>query len=63
MNFSDFERQKLKGSAAAAYDADDESDEIHRVMMKVEPLIEASGHGDWRSIMLTHDEFPCHCLL
>ena len=31
--------------------------------MEVEPLLEASGKRNWRSIMLTHDEFPCHCLL
>ena len=34
-----------------------------RLMMEVEPLLEASGKRNWRSIMLTHDEFPCHCLL
>ena len=32
-------------------------------MMEVEPLLEASKKRNWRSIMLTHDEFPCHCLL
>ena len=32
-------------------------------MMKVESVLEASGKRNWRSIMLTHDEFPCHCLL
>ena len=31
--------------------------------MEVEPLLEASGKRNWRSIMLTHDEFSCHCLL
>ena len=31
--------------------------------MEVEPLLEASGKRNWRSIMLTHDKFPCHCLL
>ena len=31
--------------------------------MEVEPLLEASGKLNWRSIMLTHEEFPCHCLL
>ena len=30
--------------------------------MEVEPLLEASGKRNWRSIMLTHDEFPCHCM-
>ena len=41
----------------------DEIDEDHRVMMEVEPLLEALGKRDWRSIMSKHDEFPCHCLL
>ena len=62
-NFSDFERQKQRGSTVTDYNAVDENDEVHRVMMEVEPLLEASGKCNWRSIMLTHDEFPCHCLL
>ena len=56
-NFSDFERQKQRGSTVTDYNTVDENDEVHRVMM------EASGKRNWRSIMLTHDEFPCHCLL
>ena len=43
VNFSDFERQKQKGSTATDYNAVDENDEIHRVMTEVEPLLEASG--------------------
>ena len=62
-NLSDFERQKQKGSTVTDYNAVDESDEVHRVMMEVELLLEASGKRNWRSIMSTHDEFPCHCLL
>ena len=62
-NFSDFERQKQKGSTVADYNAVDENDEVHRVMMEVEPLQKASEKRNWRSIMLTHDGFPCHCLL
>ena len=31
--------------------------------MELEPLLEASGKRSWWSIMSTHDEFPCHCLL
>ena len=60
---SDFERQKQKGSTITDYKALDDNDELHRVMMEVEPLLEASGKRNWRSIMLTHGEFPCHCLL
>ena len=62
-NFSDLERQKRRGSTVTDYNTVDENDEVHRVMMEVEPLLEASGKRNWRSIMLTHDEFPCHCLL
>ena len=62
-NFSDYERQMQKGSTVTDYNAKDENDEVHRVMMEVEPLLEASGKRNWRSIMSTHDEFPCHCLL
>ena len=62
-NFSDFERQKQRGSTVTDYNTVDENDEVHRVMMEVEPLLEASGKRNWRSIMLTHDEFLCHCLL
>ena len=62
-NFSDFERQKQRGSTVTDYNTVDENDEVHRVMREVEPLLEASGKRNWRSIMLTHDEFPCHCLL
>ena len=62
-NFSDYERQKQRGSTVTDYKTVDENDEVHRVMMEVEPLLEASGKRNWRSIMLTHDKFPCHCLL
>ena len=62
-NFSDFERQKQRGSIVTDYNTVDENDEVHRVMMEVEPLLEASGERNWRSIMLTHDKFPCRCLL
>ena len=62
-NFSDFERQNQKGSTVTAYNAVDENDEVQRVMMEAEPLLEALGKRNWSSIMSTHDEFPCHCLL
>ena len=62
-NFSDFERQKQKGSIVTDCNAVDKNDEVQRVMMEVEPLLEASGKRNWRSIMSTHDEFPCHSLL
>ena len=62
-NFKDFERQKQRGSTVTDYNTVDENDEVHRRMMKVEPLLEASGKRYSRCIMMTHDEFPCLCLL
>ena len=53
-----FERHKQRGSTTT-----DSNDEIHRLMIEVEPLLEASVIRNWRSIKLTHDGFPCHCLL
>ena len=50
-NFSDFERQKQRESTVTDYNAVDENDGVHRVMMEVEPLLEASGKRNWRSIM------------
>ena len=41
-NFRDFERQKQKVSTVTDYNAVDENDEFHRVMMEVKPLLEAS---------------------
>ena len=58
-----FERHKQRKSTATDYNRADENDEIHRVMMEVQPQLEASGKRNWKSIMLTHNEFPCHCLL
>ena len=40
---SDFERHKMRESTATVYNAVYESDVIHRVMIEVEPLLEASG--------------------
>ena len=34
-NFSDFERQKQKGSTVTDYNTVDENDEVHRMMMEV----------------------------
>ena len=51
-SFSDFERQKQKGPTVTDYNAVDENDEVHRVMMEMEPLLEASGRLNWWTIML-----------
>ena len=48
-NLSDFERQKQRGSIATDYNAVDENDETHRVMMEVEPLVEEKK-APWKVI-------------
>ena len=35
---------------------------VHRIMMEVEPLMGASGYRTRRYILMTHGEYPCHCL-
>ena len=40
----------------------DEKEETHQTMMEIEPLLIASGYRTWRKILLTHGEYPCHCL-
>ena len=53
---SDFERQKN------SVPAQEENDMTHEKMMELEPLLEASGERNLRSIEITHGECPCHCL-
>ena len=40
----------------------EENDAIHEKVMELEPLLEASGERNLRSIDITHGECPCHCL-
>ena len=61
-NTSDFERQNRIGNAMNSAPAMEESDMTHEKMMEFEPLLEASGERNLRSINLTHGEGPCHCL-
>ena len=35
---------------------------VHGKVMELEPLLEASGERNLRSIEFTHGECPCHCL-
>ena len=59
---SDFERQNTIGKPISSTPALEENDVKHEKMMKLEPLLEASGERNLRSINLTHGECPCHCL-
>ena len=61
-NTSDFERQNAIGKPMNSVPAQEENDMTHEQMMELEPLLEASGERNLRSIEITHGECPCHCL-
>ena len=61
-NTSDFERQNTIGKPVNSTPVPEENDVTHEKMMELEPLLEASGERNLRSINFTHGECPCHCL-
>ena len=61
-NTSDHGRQNVVGKPAVGAPSSEEVDVIHEKMMELEPLLEASGERNLRSIDLTHGDCPCHCL-
>ena len=61
-NTCDFERQNAIGKPMNTVPAQEENDMTHEKMMEGEPLLEALGERNLRSIEITHGECPCHCL-
>ena len=61
-NTSDHERQNVIGKPMGGAPNLEENDALHEKMMELEPLLEASGERNLRSIDLTHGECPFHCL-
>ena len=61
-NTSDHERQNVIGKPMVGASNLEEIDAIHEKMMELEPLLEASGERNLRSVDLTHGDCPCHCL-
>ena len=61
-NTSDHERQNVIGKPMVGAPNLEEIGAIHEKMMELEPLLEASGERNLRSIDLTHGDCPCHCL-
>ena len=62
-NVSEFQRQKMSGALLTEFPTIDEKDNVHRIIMEVEPLLGASGNRTRRNILMTHEEYPCHCLV
>ena len=61
-NTSDHERQNVIGKPVGGAPNMEDSDTMHEKMIELEPLLEASGERNLRSIEITHGECPCHCL-
>ena len=61
-NVSEFQKQKASGALPTEFATIEEKDEVHRIMMEVEPLLGSSGYRTRRNILMTHGEYPCHCL-
>ena len=61
-NTSDLERQNMIGKPLNSAPNLEENDAMHEKMIELEPLLEASGERNLRSIDITHGECLCHCL-
>ena len=59
---SEFQKEKASEALPTNFPTMDEKDDVHRIMTEVEPLMGASGHRTRRNILMTHGEYPCHCL-
>ena len=61
-NVSEFQKKKAGGMIAKVFFTINVKDETHKMMMEIEPLLMALDYRTWRNILLTHGEYPCHCL-
>ena len=59
---SEFQKEKASEALPTNFPTMDEKDDVHRIMTEVEPLLGASGHRTRKNILMTHGEYPCHCL-
>ena len=61
-NVSEFQKQKTSAALPTEFPTIEEKDDVHRIMMEVEPLLGASGYRTRRNILMIHGEYPYHCL-
>ena len=61
-NVSEIQKQKASGVLPTEFPTIEEKDDVHRIMIEVELLLAALGYRTRRNIMMTHGEYPCHCL-
>ena len=57
-NVSEFQKQKASGTLPTEFPTIEEKDDLHRILMEVEPLLGASGYRTRRNIVRTHGEYP-----
>ena len=60
---SEFQKKKARGMMSNGFTTIVEKEETHQTMMEIEPLLTAWSYRAWRNILLTHGEYPCHCLV
>ena len=61
-NSSEFEKQSMTGKVLNNAPVIYKIYSFHTKMMEFEPLLEASGECNLRSVNLSHREYSCHCL-
>ena len=61
-NVSEFQKQKASEALPTEFPTIEEKDDVYRIMMEVEPLLGTSGYRTRSNILMTHGEYPCHCL-
>ena len=59
---SEFQKKTAIGALPTEFSTMDEKDDVHRIRAEVELLLGASGYRTRRNILMTHGEYPCHCL-
>ena len=62
-NVSEFQKKKASGALPTEFLTMDEKDDVHRIITEMKPLLGASGYRTRRNILMTHGEYPCHCLV
>ena len=61
-NVSEFQKQEASGALPTELPSIEEKEEVHRILMEVEPLLGASGYRTRKNMLMTHGEYSCHCL-
>ena len=59
---SEFQKKKASGLLSTEFPTIKEKDDVHRIITEVKPLLGASGYRTRSKILMTHAEYPCHCL-